>query len=517
MAMSTDTRKWWALGALNLAVLTAGLDSSILNLALPTLAGELHASETDMQWFSSGYLLTLAAAMLPMGVLGDRYGRRKVLMSALLLFGAASTWCALCTSSGPFIAARLLLGVAGAGVIVMSLAALTALFDPQERPKAIGIWSATNFLAAPLGPLLGGWLLEHYWWGWVFLINVPVAAVGLIIVFALVPETRAEQPPGLDIAGLLLSTGGLVILSYGFIRAGENGWAHFMVWLLIIFGLVALGGFAAWEIRLSRVGGTNPLVDTGLFRSSRYTWGVILLGMAILAMVGVLFVVPQYFQGVQGASVVGSGLRLLPLIVGLTFGTLPAARIARRIGAKFTIMAGFGLMVAGFVCGGLSEVDSAKLYSAIWMGALGVGMGLAMATATSAALAELSADQGGIGSAVLQAVNKVGGPFGSAIIGSILAATYQSTIQVAGLSGSAIHEAKESIFAAIDIAQATGSTTLLDSARHAFVRGMDTALFTSAGLAGVGMVMALVFMPQGTPGRELDGRKIKQAKNRLDA
>src|SRR5437660_9588029 len=178
-------RRWWALGALTLAVLAVGLDGTVLSVALPTLANALHASESDLQWFSSGYLLALAAAMLPAGILGDRYGRKKVMLAALFLFGIGSVACAYAPSAGAFIAARVVLGLAGAGIVVMALSALTVLFTEEERPRAVAIWATANFLALPIGPILGGWLLTNYWWGWVFLINVPVSLVGLIAGIAL--------------------------------------------------------------------------------------------------------------------------------------------------------------------------------------------------------------------------------------------------------------------------------------------------------------------------------------------
>src|SRR5215470_5635079 len=196
-------RRWWALGALVLAVLAVGLDGTVLSVALPTLATALHASESDLQWFSSGYLLVLAAAMLPAGLLGDRYGRKKVLLVALALFGAGSVACAYAPSTGAFTAARAVLGLAGAGIIVMALSALTVLFDERERPRAVGVWAAANFLALPIGPILGGWLLTHYWWGWVFLMNVPVVLIGLTAALLLVPESRAPVRPGLDLLGVI--------------------------------------------------------------------------------------------------------------------------------------------------------------------------------------------------------------------------------------------------------------------------------------------------------------------------
>src|SRR5436305_4544997 len=209
--LNFGNRRWCALGALTLAVLAVGLDGTVLSVALPTLANALHASESDLQWFSSGYLLALAAAMLPAGILGDRYGRKKVMLTSLILFGIGSVACAYAPSTGAFIAARIVRGLAGAGIVVMALSALTVLFTEEERPRAVGIWAAANFLALPLGPILGGWLLTHYWWGWVFLMNVPVALVGVVAAFAFMPESRATQRPGLDPVGVMSSTAGLVV------------------------------------------------------------------------------------------------------------------------------------------------------------------------------------------------------------------------------------------------------------------------------------------------------------------
>src|SRR5499427_5965337 len=218
----TGNRKWFALSALTLSVLAVGLDGTILSVALPTLASALHATETDLQWFSSGYLLVLAAAMLPVGLLGDRIGRKKVLLACLLLFGAGSAACAYATTPGAFIAARAVLGLAGAGIVVMNLSALTVLFTKEERPRAVGIWAAANFLSLPIGPILGGWLLTHYWWGWVFLMHVPVALIGIVAALTLLPESRAPEPPGLDLVGVVSSSAGLVAVTYGLIEAGMN-------------------------------------------------------------------------------------------------------------------------------------------------------------------------------------------------------------------------------------------------------------------------------------------------------
>jgi DHA2 family multidrug resistance protein-like MFS transporter len=495
---NVGARRWWALGAVSLAVLAVGLDGTVLSVALSTLARDLHASESTLQWFSSAYLLVLAAAMLPAGLLGDRYGRKKVMLIALALFGVGSVACAAAPSAGAFIAARVLLGFAGAGVIVMALSAVTVLFSEQERPKAVGIWSAANFLALPIGPILGGWLLTHYWWGWVFLMNVPVALVGLTAAFALLPESRAPHRPGLDLVGVGASAIGLLALTYGLIEAGQHGWSKIGALFPMLAGLALLVAFLRWERRLSRRPGGQPLVNLELFRSASFTWGVMLAAIAVLAMIGVLFTMPQYFQGVLGTNAMGSGLRLLPLIGGLIVGAVPADRIARLAGAKLAVALGFAVLAAGLIIGAGTRVGSGDGFVAGWMALVGAGMGLALATSASAALSELSEERSGVGSAVLQAVNKTGGPLGTAVLGSVASSAYLARLNLSGLPAAATHAIRQSIFGGVAIAHQLSSVALLDSVRAAFVHGMDLALVVSAGIAGIGVVLALLFLPRAT-------------------
>jgi EmrB/QacA subfamily drug resistance transporter len=497
----SGTRKWWALGALMLAVLAVGLDGTVLSVALPTLARALHATETDLQWFSSGYLLMLAAAMLPVGLLGDRYGRKKVMVTALALFGVGSAACAAAPTAGAFIAARFALGLAGAGIVVMAVSALTVLFSEEERPRAVGIWGAANFLALPIGPILGGWLLTQYWWGWVFLLNVPVALIGLLAALALVPESRAPARPGWDPAGVVLSTAGLVVMTYGVIEAGRNGWADAIVLLSIAAGLVLLVGFFAWEHRLGRRPGGQPLVDLSLFHSAAFTWGVILMAILVLAMSGVLFTLPQYFQGVLGTDAMGSGVRLLPLVAGLVAGAVPADRGARLLGTKAMVALGFALVAAGLLVGSTTNVGSSSGFIAAWMALIGLGLGITFATAASVALVELSAERSGVGSAVMQALQKTGGPFGTAILGSVLSAVYLSHLALAGLPlpATAAGAVRDSLFSGLTVAARLHSPVLLSMVRGAFTDGMDVSLMVAAGIALAGMVLALIFLPGRRP------------------
>ncbi len=492
---AAGVRRWWALGALALALLAVGLDATVLSVALPTLAGSLHASTTDLQWFLSAYTLALAVALLPGGLLGDRVGRKKVVLGALTVFGIGSVACAYSRTAGEFIAARTLLGLSAGFLVPLSLSVVAVMFTDEERPKAVGAWAAANFLALPAGPILGGWLLTNYWWGWVFLINVPVALLGLVVASVFVPESRAPRPPGLDPLGVVASTGGLVSLTYGMIEAGQNGWGDTRAVAPVVGGVVLLAGFFLWERWLGRRPGGRPLIDLALFRSGVFTWGVILQATGGLAMIGVLFTMPQFFQGVWGTDAMGSGLRLLPLIAGLVVGAVPADRLARLVGAKLTVALGFALLAAGLGLGSQTAVDSSDTFVWAWMALVGAGIGVALATAASAALSQLPAERSGVGSAVMQALQKVGGPFGSAIMGSVLISAYQGRLDVAGLPPAAAHVARQSLFGGLAVAGQLHSAALEGAVRTAFVHGLDVALVVSAGIAVAGLVLALAFLP----------------------
>jgi EmrB/QacA subfamily drug resistance transporter len=478
-----------------LGVFAVGIDVTVLSVALPTLAEELHASTSQLQWFTSGYALVLAAAMIPLGQIGDRYGRRSTMLTGIALFAAASIACAYATGPTAFIVARLFLGCAGASIIVMALALFTVLFDEKERPRAIGIWAAANFLAFPLGPILGGWLLSNYWWGWVFLMNVPVAVVGFTAVATLVPPSRALQRPDLDPIAIATSSGGLGLLTYGLIEAGDRGWSSAVTLWSLAGGLAIVALFALWELRRSSRTGRRPMVDLNLFRSPRFAWGTILGAIGILALIGVLFAMPLYFQGVRATSAMGSGVRLLPLMVGLAVGALPADRVAANAGAKATIAAAFAIVATGAILGIGTEVSSNAWFVAAWMAIVGIGMGLGMATAASAALSQLSEDASGVGSAVFQAAQKIGAPFGAAIIGSVISSAYQSELVLDGLPAAAAEAVRSGLFGGMAIAQQAGSQSLLDNVQASFVHGLDVALIVSAAIAVAGIVAALVFMP----------------------
>jgi MFS transporter, DHA2 family, multidrug resistance protein len=504
------SRRWLAMGALTLALITIGLDQTVLNLALPTLANSLHASESQLQWFVTAYTLALAAGMLPAGLLGDRYGRKTVLVGAIALFGITSIACAYAPDANSFIAARAVLGVAGAALMVMSLSVVTVLFSESERPRAMGIWAAGNFLALPLGPIVGGYVLAHFWWGCVFLMNVPVVLIGLAAVTIFVPQSRSEQRPTIDLPGVVLSSGGLAMLMYGLVQAGEFGWGSSDAIIPSIAAVAVLTAFVVWESWLTVQPNGRPLVDLGLFRSRSFTAGVVLAGMGVFGMFGVLFTLPQYLQAIMGVDAQGAGLRFLPTIAGLIIGAVPADRVSARIGARFTVAIGFVVLAVGMFLGSTMTATTGDGFIALFTFIVGVGSGLGLATAVSAAMVELSAERSGVGGALVQAVVKLGPAFGATILGSVLNSTYQGHVSVAGLPAAAASAAQGSVFGGLEVARQVGSSALLDSVRTAFVAGMDDASRVAAFIAVAAAAGALVLLPARAARAEVEpapGRK----------
>ena len=483
-------RKWWVLGSLVFALLAVGLDMTVLNVALPTLATDLSASTSQLQWIVDAYNLVLAAVLLPAGMLGDRYGRKKLLLAALVLFGAASAACAFSDSPSALIGMRALLGLAAAFLIPLSMAILPVLFKPEERTKAMMVWAMANMLGIPLGPIIGGWLLQHYAWGSVFLLNLPLVAIGFAAILLLMPESRSEAPRRIDPAGILLSSVGLTAVTYGVIRAGEHGWSDAWSAAALAAGAILLAAFILWQRN-----NPNSLIDLALFRSRRFTWGTILATAVTFAIFGLLFAMPQYFQAVKGTDSLDTGLRLLPLIGGLIVGAKAAGSLLNRAGAKVTAAVGFAVMAAALSAGTFTTADSGFGFAALWMTAAGIGLGLAMPTSMDAALGELTAERSGIGSALIMALRQVGGSFGVALLGAALNAGYRSGLELSGLPPEAAEQVRQSAAAGIAVGRRLASETLLASVQQSFVQGMSGMLWICGAIAAAGMLLALLFLP----------------------
>jgi EmrB/QacA subfamily drug resistance transporter len=494
--------------AIALSVVVVGLDLTVLSLALPTIAGDMHASTGDLQWISDSYSLVLAAAMLPAGMLGDRYGRKKVLIIALIVFLASSAACAYSASVGELIAARAFLGIGAAAIFPLALSVLPVLFSKEELPKAIAVMASANMISFPIGPIVGGYLLDHFWWGSVFLINVPVVLIALLAVVFLLPESRSSRKPSIDFPGLVVSSAGLAALTYGFIRAGQDGWGDAIALATMVAGAIALGLFVWLERSVMSVGGRHPLVELDLFKSAGFRWGTILTTGVSFAMFGLLFTMPQYFQEVRGADALGSGIRLLPLVGGMLVGMIGGTRLATPrkgrsgamapaiLGMRSLITAGFAIMAAAMAMGAFTRLASSIGYAEAWVAISGLGLGLSMPSAMNAALSQLTAERSGSGSALLSALRQVGATIGVAILGTLISNAYTAGVPGSGLPSSMATLARSSVTGGVEAAHALRSAVLLDEVRAAFVHGMDIMLWTCGGIALAAALLALAFLPR---------------------
>ncbi|MGH3211840.1 MAG: MFS transporter, partial [Trebonia sp.] len=501
-----SARRWWALVAIAASVLVVGLDLTVLNLALPTMSVSLHASTSDLQWITDSYSLVLAALILPAGLLGDRYGRKRLLLISLVLFGASSAACAYATSVGELIAARAVLGIGAAAIFPLALSVLPVLFAPEERQKAVAAIAGATMLSFPIGPIVGGYLLSHFWWGSVFLINVPVVVIAFAAVAMLMPESRSERRPSIDLSGLAVSTIGLVALTYGFIKAGQDGWSDATAVVLIAVGVIVLALLPLVERRIASRGG-QPLADLQLFRSRGFRWGTILATLVSFSMFGIFFALPQYFQEVRGADALGSGIRLLPLIGGMLVGMVVGTRLtaARKggeapTGPRTVVTAGYLLMAAAMVLGALTTLASSTGYVLGWVALAGLGLGLVMPSAMGVALGALSAERSGAGSALLTAMRQVGSTIGVAVLGTVISNSYSSGVagSAAGLPAQAAAAVRSSVGAGVAVASKLGSSSLLDTIRSSFVHGMDLMLWTCGGIAIASALLAVLFLPRRT-------------------
>lgn len=495
--MRSTSARWWALIAFALSMLVVGLDATVLSVAGPTLARELNASQADLEWFSTAFMLTMAAGMLPAGAIADRCGRKKTLVAALVLFAACSSWCAYATSPTSLIAARTLMGLGAACIAVLTLGMVPVLFASHERTRAIGIMMAANFIGMPAGPILGGWILTHHWWGWVFLMNVPVAVVAILLVAVLVPESRPATVAPLDAGGLLGSAAGIAALCYGFVEAGQNGWGHAATLTWLALSVVVLATTVAWELRLAR-SGKQPALPPALFRLPGFTVGTIVPWIAQLAQVGLLFVIPLFTQGIQGHDAMGSGLRLLPLVGGVMVAALSADFLGKHVGPKLTAGGGFALMAVAALLGTRMGAASPDSYLISWLFLAGLGMGLGMVTSSSVALAHVPPDEANSASAVMQAIQRTSAPLGTALLGSTVSSVYQSHLSLpASLPAAAVDVVKQGLFQGLAVAhQVPGIEATV---RDAFVSGMHASFWVAVALGAVAAVVALAALPMHAP------------------
>ncbi|MEH0974215.1 MFS transporter [Micromonospora sp. CPCC 205546] len=510
-------RRWAILGVLVISLLVVVLDNTILNVALRTLADPVHglgASQGELEWSINSYTLVFAGLLFTFGVLGDRAGRKRFLMIGLVLFGLASLLSAYAQSPAQLIAARALMGVGGAAIMPVTLSIISNVFDPRERGRAIGVWAGAVGLAVAIGPILGGALLEHYWWGSVFLINVPVVAFGVVLVALLVPESRDPDPGRVDVGGVLLSVVGLVALTYGIIDGGEHGFGRPLVWVAILGGLAVLAWFVAYERRSE-----HPSLDVRLFRVPRFAAPVAIVGLVFFAAMGVMFFSSFYLQLVRGFSPLETGLLYLPFAAAQLVFAPSSAAMVRRYGGRAVAVVGLALTVVAL--GAFAFVDAA---TPIWVVLVvfflqGTGMANIMPPATESIMSALPREKAGVGSAVSNTVRQVAGALGVAVLGSVLSAVYRADVDPAlrDLPVAAREVAGESISGAYAAAGQLGPAApqLIAVADDAFLAAMHWAAGLAAAVAALGIVVVLRWMPGrpaarvGEPGpvadRELAG------------
>ena len=490
-------RRWAILGVLIVSLLVVVLDNTVLNVALRTLADPVHglgASQSQLEWSINSYTLVFAGLLFTFGVLGDRFGRKRFLLVGLALFGLASLLSAYSQDAGQLIAARAMMGIGGAAIMPVTLSIISNVFDPRERARAIGIWSGAVGLGVAIGPILGGALLENYWWGSVFLINVPVIAIGLIAVATLVPESRDPRPGRIDVVGVLLSVVGLVGLSYGIIDGGEHGFGRPLVWAAIVGGLAVLAGFVAYERRIA-----YPSLDVRLFRVPRFAAPVAVVGLVFFAAMGVMFFSSFYLQLVRGYSPLETGLLFLPFASAQLIFAPRSAAMVKQFGARAVSAVGLVLTVLALAAFAAVGAETPIWIIAVVFFVQGVGMANIMPPAMESIMSSLPRERAGVGSAVSNTVRQVGGALGIAVLGSVLAAIYRGQIEptTRALPGPARDGANESISGAYGVAEHLGASgqRVIDAANGAFVSAMHWTAVLSAVFAAVGVVVVLRWMP----------------------
>jgi len=490
------------LPALLLAAFAINLDTTIVNVALPTLVRELHSSNSQLQWIVDAYNLVFAAFLLVAGSLSDRFGRRGMLLGGLALFGAASAAGGLMSSSGGLIAARAVMGLGAAMVFPATLSLISNIFvERVERARAIGLWGATAGIAIALGPIVGGWLLERFSWPCIFFAMTPVAGLAALLVWRAVPTSRDESAPRLDRPGFLLSSATMAILIYTIIEAPLHGWSS--VRTLVGFGLAAV---LLVEFILRERHTDQPMLDVRLFANPRFTAASASVTVAFFSLFGFIFLMTQYFQFIKNYGPLSTGVHLLPVATSVGIASVLGTRLAVRFGTKLVVTAGL-VMVAAFYAWVAAVVAPATGYGTIaaQMVLYGFGMGLTSAPATEAIMGVVPRAKAGVGSAVNDTTRLLGGTLGVAIIGSVYASLYSSRLSEqlpARVPAGLAQLAHNSVGAALGVARGlaeSGHVALgggvARAASGAFVDGLSLGCVVAGGVAALGAIMAAVLLP----------------------
>ena len=491
-------RRWWTLVVIALSVLVIVIDATIVNVALPTLQRELNTSGTELQWIINAYILVFGALMLMTGALGDRIGRKPMLQAGIILFGGASIGAAFVTSGVQLIAWRTIMGIGGAMILPVTLAIITNIFPREERGRAIGIWAGLNAIGIALGPIVGGLLIEHFEWNSIFLINIPIALVALVAGIFLIPNSRDPNPKRPDFLGTVLSALALSGLVFGLIQGSRWGWNDPAVLSALLGGAVLLALFILWERHNS-----HPMLELGFFRSSRFSMGVGAVSLMAFGQMGITFGLTLYMQFVNGYTALETGIRFIPLALGIFLGAGSADRIVARIGTNRVMVVGFIINAAMLVLSSFWQSDTAFWQLGLIFAGMGFGLGYIAAPATDAVMGALPEARAGIGSAMNTVCRMIAGSIGVAIIGSILGTIYTSNFQkaittVAELPANFVEAASDSVGTAVTIAQqlpAGVGEAVIEVAKTSFMDGWQVMVLVSAGISVIGALFTIKFMP----------------------
>ncbi|MCX4763321.1 MFS transporter [Streptomyces sp. NBC_01275] len=481
-------QRWLILGVICLAQLTVLLDNTVLNVAIPSLTRELHAATADIQWMINAYSLVQAGLLLTAGSAADRYGRKKMLITGLALFGVGSLAAGLADGTGQLIAARAGMGVGGALLMTTTLAVVMQIFTAEERPRAIGVWAAVNALGFATGPLIGGFVLDHFWWGAIFLINLPVAALALAAVVVLVPESKAESSRGAtpgapgqgdrpDLPGAVLSTIGMTALVFAIISGPSHGWTSARVLVSGAVAVTVLAGFAYWESRIP-----YPMLDLHFFRDRRFTGAVAGMVLITFGMAGALFLLTQHLQFVLGYGPLEAGLRTAPLaltIIALNFSGL-SAKWTGKLGAPTAVLLAMVLMSGGLVSIALLTTHG---YAGLLLGLVLIGVGAALANPAmaNAIMSAIPPEKAGVGAGVNGTLAEFGNGLGVAVLGAVLNSRFAAAIPVAA----------GSLPAAL---AAAGSAKEKRAVTDAFASGLESSQLVGALAVLIGGVVASVLL-----------------------
>jgi len=513
---SGHPRRWAILGVLVVSLLVVVLDNTVLNIALPTIQADLGATPAELVWSIDSYILTFAALLFTWGVIGDRIGRKRVLVIGLVVFAVASAICAFSLNAGMLISFRAIMGIGGAAVLPTTLAIITVVFPPHERGKAIGAWAGAVGAAVALGPILGGLLLAHptwsSWltgndWGVVFLINVPIVAVGLVLIARIVPETRNPHPRKLDLVGLVISVVGLVLLIYGIIDASRTrDWLAPSVLVPVIAGLVIIGVFLWWEYRSD-----HSSFDVRLFTNRGYAVSLIAVSLAFFALSGITFTLPFYLQILRGYDTLAAGLCFIPFAAGQLLAAPRSASMVLRFGYRAVMTTGLVLVALALLALTQLSLDAPLWMLLVGFFIFGFGMGNVMAPASTVMQNVLPLARAGAGSAVQNTVRQVSGALGVAIIGTLLATQYATSISPilrdSGIPEDAVQVASESIISTDALLNAsTAPAAVIEQVRsEAFAAFLDASHLTYYVSFGIVVLAALAVgfaLPRITPPRQ---------------